>query len=878
MEKDELIAENKRLRKEIARLKLLLKQHNIPFEENCKKKLSIEEKINIFLDYFKCRNDIYSERYYKNDKKAYAKVCDNKFNQFLCDLNKYKHCIDCPNENRLPLSQSIIRHFRGEKAYAVYPIINNECYFLVIDFDDKEFKECALAYKKECDNLHINSIIEISQSGTGAHVWIFFEKAISCKKARRLGDYILASAMQNNKNISFKSYDRFFPSQDIVDKDGLGNCIALPLQGSCVRNNTSVFVDENFNVYDNQIKALSTIKKMSEIDVDIILENTKQVFEIEATSKHIKKYNLMYSDFPLVLKLIYRDDIYIDKENLSSKSLYAIKSLAILHNPEFYEKQAKRISTYNVNRIIELFKESSNYITIPRGCFDDLIELLEYYHIAYVIDDRRISCNKISIKYNAVLRDNQKEAVDKLLKYDNGLLIAETGSGKTIMSMEIINRLKKPTLILVDKVKLLEQWQDRIKQFMNIHNNSDEISAGIYYGAKKKLTGIIDVASIKSIKDEDQLYDKYEIVIGDEIHHIASKTYEDVIRKFQAKHIYGLTATPNRSDKLEKIIYKSISPIRSMLENNSTGFMKVLKPRFTKFKIKEELLQKNYQEVLNELYNNELRNKQIIEDVIDEYNKAKSILILTDRIKHIDLLKSMLISKCSNIYTISGSNKTKDRKEFNELIKSLDKQYIIISTSSFLGEGFDLGSLNTLFITMPFKFSGKLSQQTGRIHRNYEGKNEVIVYDYVDIKIGMLAHQFQIRLKQYKKENYTTIDENEKINLLYDSSNYYDRLYDDVLNAKEVVLLFNYIKEERFKKFTEVNNNILVITDLEIDNKYNTINMHSQINAIIIDKRILWYGSINPFAYPRKDETILRLVDEEYVKEILKDYENVSVD
>ena len=237
------------------------------------------------------------------------------------------------------------------------------------------------------------------------------------------------------------------------------------------------------------------------------------------------------------------------------------------------------------------------------------------------------------------------------------------------------------------------------------------------------------------------------------------------------------------------------------------------------------------------------------------------------------MLKTMLISKCSNIYTISGSNKTKDRREFNELIKSLDKQYIIISTSSFLGEGFDLGSLNTLFITMPFKFSGKLSQQTGRIHRNYEGKQEVIVYDYVDIKIGMLVNQFQIRLKQYKKENYTTIDENEKINLLYDSSNYYDRLYDDLTNAKEVVLMFNYIKEERIEKIKEANDNITIITDLElVNNKCNIINMHSQINAIIVDKKILWYGSINPFAYSKKDETILRLVDEEYVREILKDY------
>ena len=207
MDIDELIAENKRLREEIARLKLLLKQNNIPFEEMNEKKYSLEDKISIFLNYFKCRNDIYAERYYDNGKKKYAIACENKFQKPLCDLNKYKHCNGCPNAKRIPLNERIIKHFKGEKAYAVYPTINNECYFLAIDFDDEQFKDCALSYKNECDRLLIDSIIELSQSGAGAHVWIFFEKAISCKKARRLGDYILSNAMYNNKDISFKSYE-----------------------------------------------------------------------------------------------------------------------------------------------------------------------------------------------------------------------------------------------------------------------------------------------------------------------------------------------------------------------------------------------------------------------------------------------------------------------------------------------------------------------------------------------------------------------------------------------------------------------------------------------------------------------------------------------
>ena len=247
---EELFAENKRLKEENYRLKEILRNNNIVYTTENERTLTTEEKIKIYLSYFKGRNDVYAEKYIKDGKKAYTKVCGNRFNRNLCDMSKYKHCINCPNENRKDFgADEVYNHFIGKKAYAIYPVINNNCYFLAIDFDDKEFKDCALAYKRECDKLNIDSIIELSQSGEGAHVWIFFNNLISCKKARRLGDYILTCAMQNNKNISFKSYDRFFPSQDIVDKDGIGNFIALPLQGNCVRNRTSVFVDGDFLMF-----------------------------------------------------------------------------------------------------------------------------------------------------------------------------------------------------------------------------------------------------------------------------------------------------------------------------------------------------------------------------------------------------------------------------------------------------------------------------------------------------------------------------------------------------------------------------------------------------------------------------------------------------
>lgn len=123
---EELLAENKRLKEENYRLKEILRNNNIVYTIENERTLTTEEKIKIYLSYFKGRNDVYAEKYIKDGKKAYAKVCGNRFNRNLCDMSKYKHCMNCPNENRKDFgADEVYNHFIGKKAYAIYPIINN---------------------------------------------------------------------------------------------------------------------------------------------------------------------------------------------------------------------------------------------------------------------------------------------------------------------------------------------------------------------------------------------------------------------------------------------------------------------------------------------------------------------------------------------------------------------------------------------------------------------------------------------------------------------------------------------------------------------------------------------------------------------------------
>lgn len=170
---------------------------------------------------------------------------------------------------------------------------------------------------------------------------------------------------------------------------------------------------------------------------------------------------------------------------------------------------------------------------------------------------------------------------------------------------------------------------------------------------------------------------------------------------------------------------------------------------------------------------------------------------------------------------------------------------------------------------MPFKWKGLLSQYVGRIQREFEGKNKVIVYDYVDIKCRKFANQFQHRLKEYKKEEFLIEQNAEKVDFIFSYNNYRKQLESDIKNANEVTFMFNYFNKNVLERLIELNKNIKIVTDCELEVNENFTKIHTQLNAVIIDKRIIWYGGINPFAYAPKDGTILRIDDNEYANDIL---------
>lgn len=223
------------------------------------------QKINIFRNLFRGRTDIFANRWQnKQGRSGYSVACNNEWKQGICNKPRVK-CQDCDHRQFTEINDNVIyRHLAGQQVVGIYPLLHdNSCYFLATDFDKGHWQEEVKAMAKVCRSFEIPYAIEISRSGNGAHLWIFFNEKVPAKEARLLGFSLLDKAMEVYPNLSFDSYDRLFPNQDIMPEGGFGNLIALPLQREARLADNSSFVDNNLNIIQDQWQHLAQMKCLS---------------------------------------------------------------------------------------------------------------------------------------------------------------------------------------------------------------------------------------------------------------------------------------------------------------------------------------------------------------------------------------------------------------------------------------------------------------------------------------------------------------------------------------------------------------------------------------------------------------------------------------
>ncbi len=785
----------------------ILTEHGLlPIEDD--RLLSNEQKISVFMSYFRFRSDVYAERYVKSDgKQGWGPACHNKFVRGVCKLGKGGNCGKCEHHKWKALTADVLKdHFQGKHrnvGIGGYPLIPETqcCYLLAIDFDDDYWFEDLKSVYSVSVSLGLCPVMERSASGLGGHLWIFFSEPVTAVKARKLGDILMQKAMLVNRNLSFSSFDRMFPSQDGVTSDGFGNLIAIPLRYQAFQNGNTAFINESGQVIEHQIEYLHSRNKTTLNQVEALIQSF-EIHDFFFDSNQLRMSFGVEEKADKELTITESNELRIAKKGLNAVTVSIILRCASLYNQEYYRRQKNHmwIDRSTCPRIISYLEEDRNYYFIPRGCMDTLRRALPLteFHIKKDLNEGL----PIAVQFNGELRAQQDEALSQLLRHDIGVLKAYPSFGKTVTGIALIARLQISTLIIVPTTSLLKQWIQRLREFLIIPQMEDRRKSyiGRYSGTYKKLGYRIDVAvvdSLANIEDLNNLTEPYGLILVDECHHAASVTFSRVLRLIRAKYIYGLTATDHRRDGMDKVINMFCGNVRYTASaadaRRNYRFQQILIPRYTTFRMLD--IPNHLNDIYEVMIKDHVRNTLIVNDILNEYRQEGKIIVLSERIKHLELLGKMLEYSIDHVYILHGKVKLSERDRIIAEVRSKtsDENYILLATCPLLGEGFDLPSLKSLFLVMPLTGETRITQYTGRLHRNYEGKDTVKVYDYVDSDIPVLNAMYFKRLVTYRKEGYAvnrnSIEE-QLDRILYPVKSFKELFKEDLNHCRSEVLFF----------------------------------------------------------------------------------------
>ena len=917
------------------------------------KKFDVTDKIasDFFMMFCRGRKDLYDLRYTnpKTGKNGYYTQCFNRWDRG-CHIQKKDgvRCKDCELRAYKPVTLPLIKaHMNGtdpngNDVVAIYPMLeNNLCQLLVFDFDnhakgaeqedyantDDRWKEEINALRRICKNLDVDAVVERSRSGRGAHLWIFFKEMIPARLARKFGFSLLEKGAESVNLKSFKYYDRMIPTQDALPEGGLGNVIALPLQGMALKFGNSAFVDENWNAYEDQLKVLAGTRRLTRQEIEDYLSlwySTGFTSEDNGTdAPWDKNSEIEAGGVKGVVRIVLADRIYIDSSGMSNKTKRQLRRMATFSNKQYFQNQAMDMPNYDESRFIYLGSDEGKYIVLPRGLREDIQKKFDNAGIRYKIEDKRTQGRELNISFKGELRESQIPAAETMLENETGILHAATAFGKTVVCCDMIARRGISTLILVDRADLMNQWIKRLDEFLDIDEELPEYQTktgrtrkrksliGNLQGAHDTLTGIVDVAMIRSLKKKDGFHPmlkEYAQVYFDECHHAASESAIEVLQEINAKYVYGVTATPKRGDGKEKINEFLLGPIRYRFtakdRAEEQNIDHLVYPRFTRTVKPHHLSKTPYGNDAYELIrNNDVRDEQIIRDVADCVKAGRTPVVLTKYVDHANKLSERLKKYADRLILLTGANGTKVRraqvKELNEVDDS--DSLILVGTGSLLGEGFDFPRLDTLFMATPVSGENVVEQYVGRLNRDYDGKENVIVYDYVDSHIPKFDKMYAARLKAYKKIGYelcVNMDgEKQKANAIYDIENYAETYWKDLEEANSAVVVsspkLNNQKVDRIinmlGKRRELGVKVTIVTWHPDAYKYGKDDVRMELmeglrkagfeirlveesceHYAVIDNEIVWYGSVNLLSKEDAEDNLMRVCSKDIAAELLE--------
>lgn len=747
-----------------------------PTEPLVTEQSSVEERIALFRNLFRGREDVYPI-WWSNQRtgaKGYAPAVKGGW-------VRRSSGVPLVPTDYLPLTDDVFReHLSGQQSIGIYPLLRDAtCWFLACDFDGKQdpapptgaqhtghrnptsYSQAdtptwaldAVAYQTTCEHHGIPAYLERSRSGQGGHVWIFFASPVPAATARHLGFSLLRESMAVRGELTLESYDRFFPSQDTLPKGGFGNLIALPLQPLSRRHGHTEFVDKALCSWSDQWDFLSRIQRLSATHVASLSMTLTPISVGPGSATAVASPNRDTQALPATITGTLGATLVVYKTGLPAWFMSQLRHLASLHNPVFYERQKLRLSTYRTPRFIRCYEEDPGSLVLPRGVLEEMRVAVTTTGSKLAIQDLRPHVARQTFPFTGTLTPIQQAAIRPFLHHDYGVLVAPPGAGKTVMACAIAAQRSVPTLILVHRKPLMEQWRMQIASLLGVARaDIGEIS-----GLTRRRTGKIDLAMVQSLRnlsEDEPLYREYGLLIVDECHHVPAFNFESIMKRVAVQAVLGLTATPYRRDGLQDLIVMQCGPVRHKMSSRSTAAsgeltLEVL-VRNTGFTRPADLTE-SIQDVFHALGQNDARLRLVTEDVVRAVRENRRCLILSERKEHCRLLSEHLAAKGVMPLIIDGSVKKSVREAILEEVRILppEKEFVLIATGQYLGEGFDCPQADTLFLSFPISFKGKLIQYLGRIMRPYPGKTVAHVYDYADVSVPVLRQMHLRRLKTY---------------------------------------------------------------------------------------------------------------------------------
>jgi len=426
-------------------------------------------------------------------------------------------------------------------------------------------------------------------------------------------------------------------------------------------------------------------------------------------------------------------------------------------NPKWLENNKMGRWNRGIPKVLKFYRLlGGNRLLLPRGYLRQLILFCRRIGEPYTLEDKRRVLDDVDYQMSIGLRGFQEEAVATMLRKQFGTLCAPTGSGKTVMALAMIAGRRQPAMVVVHTRDLAEQWLDSLESILGL----DRGQIGFIGGGSYQLGDKVTVALVQSLfKNARQAAKHIGHLVVDECHRIPSRTFTQAVTAFDSKYMLGLTATPWRRDGLSKLIFWHLGDIHHRIDYRRLVTEGHLLAKKVVFRVTEFVPYHDpvseYSRMLAELTSDDRRNRMIAADIARSVNSPErrgTILVLSDRKHHCQLLVSLLRYKYGiEAAMMTGDLSITERRDLVEKVRD-GRVNVLVATSQLIGEGFDCPRLETLFLTTPIRFSGRLLQYVGRVLRPGEGIDMATIYDYVDARVAPLLSAAKARQKVYRQD------------------------------------------------------------------------------------------------------------------------------